>query len=238
MAYYDLNMNSKLITNVQDPSGVQDVATKNYVDTGNQTPVYYPNLRRAGRATGPIATNFDAAYASTSTSGGITLAVQSYPLLYAVYLKAGTVASSVSFSVGSSASGLWSRNAGLYSKDGIRQAISTATNSSSTPNTVYTMTFTSPYTIPTDDFYYIGVIILSQSTLSLYVSPMGAVFSGGVTEDARGRIINYPQTTQITTGNLSLFRTATTTTTQADLPATLVGLTLKSLGFLLWVALG
>ena len=33
MAFYDLNMNSKRITSCQDPSGVQDVATKNYVDT-------------------------------------------------------------------------------------------------------------------------------------------------------------------------------------------------------------
>jgi hypothetical protein len=33
MAFYDLNMNSKRITDCQDPSGVQDVATKNYVDT-------------------------------------------------------------------------------------------------------------------------------------------------------------------------------------------------------------
>lgn len=33
MAYYDLNMNSKRITSCQDPSGAQDVATKNYADT-------------------------------------------------------------------------------------------------------------------------------------------------------------------------------------------------------------
>ena len=32
MTYYDLNMNSKKITNCQDPSAAQDVATKNYVD--------------------------------------------------------------------------------------------------------------------------------------------------------------------------------------------------------------
>jgi hypothetical protein len=33
MTFYDLNMNSKRITSCQDPSGNQDVATKNYVDT-------------------------------------------------------------------------------------------------------------------------------------------------------------------------------------------------------------
>jgi len=33
MAFYDLNMNSKRINSVQDPSSAQDVATKNYVDT-------------------------------------------------------------------------------------------------------------------------------------------------------------------------------------------------------------
>lgn len=33
MTYYDLNMNNKRINNTQDPSGAQDVATKNYVDT-------------------------------------------------------------------------------------------------------------------------------------------------------------------------------------------------------------
>jgi hypothetical protein len=33
MTFYDLDMNSKRINNTQDPSGNQDVATKNYVDT-------------------------------------------------------------------------------------------------------------------------------------------------------------------------------------------------------------
>jgi hypothetical protein len=33
MTYYELNMNSQRITSCQDPSGSQDVATKNYVDT-------------------------------------------------------------------------------------------------------------------------------------------------------------------------------------------------------------
>ncbi len=35
MTYYDLDMNSKRINNCQDPSAIQDVATKNYVDTFN-----------------------------------------------------------------------------------------------------------------------------------------------------------------------------------------------------------
>ena len=35
MTYYDLNMNSKRITSVQDPASAQDVATKNYVDTAS-----------------------------------------------------------------------------------------------------------------------------------------------------------------------------------------------------------
>ena len=33
MTFYDLNMNSKLITNTQDPTSAQDVATKNYIDS-------------------------------------------------------------------------------------------------------------------------------------------------------------------------------------------------------------
>jgi len=33
MAFYDLNMNNKRVTNAQDPASAQDVATKNYVDT-------------------------------------------------------------------------------------------------------------------------------------------------------------------------------------------------------------
>jgi len=35
MAFYDLNMNSKRINSVEDPSSSQDCATKNYVDTFN-----------------------------------------------------------------------------------------------------------------------------------------------------------------------------------------------------------
>lgn len=243
MTYYDLNMNSKRITNTQDPSANQDVATKNYVDTGNQTPIYYPNLRRAGRANGPIATNFDAAYASTGLSGGISSSLSQYPLFYALYLKAGTLISNVFFSTGNTASGLWGRTVGLYRKDGVRLAMSNDTTSSSITNTIYTMAFTTPYTIPSNDFYYAAVNIYNTGggSVTFVTTPGGAAFSTGSAIDSRAPFFNYPQITTNATGNLSLFRSATTTsfvnTPGSYLPADIAaaGLTLKPLGLQLWI---
>jgi hypothetical protein len=50
MTFYDLNMNNKRITDCQDPSGNQDVATKNYIDSG-----FKANKIYVGNATATVA---------------------------------------------------------------------------------------------------------------------------------------------------------------------------------------
>jgi hypothetical protein len=55
MTYYDLNMNSKRITSVQDPSLAQDVATKNYVDTAPAPAYVFNNIVYFGNSTNTTA---------------------------------------------------------------------------------------------------------------------------------------------------------------------------------------
>lgn len=51
MTYYDLNMNSKRITSVQDPASAQDVATKNYVDVSKNVLSSWTTAGRPNPAT-------------------------------------------------------------------------------------------------------------------------------------------------------------------------------------------
>lgn len=203
--YYDLNMNSKRITNTQDPSANQDVATKNYVDT-NIAPFFYPNLKLAGRANGIIASNVDMAV------GGSLSIITQVPYFYSVYLRGGTVITNgliYPLTTGNDVVLFF----GIYSKSGLLLATSAQINYPTgipTINTMLQIPLTSTYTIPTSDFYYMCIYIQKQQT-SVTWAAAGIAGSNPT--------INFPQTAQeVNTGNLSVFRAASTNLTIASGP--------------------
>ena len=73
MTYYDLNMNSKRITSVQDPVSAQDVATKNYIDSilsGYMKQVKVQEYATAGTYTFTPPTGTTYAIAHLTAGGG------------------------------------------------------------------------------------------------------------------------------------------------------------------------
>lgn len=76
MAFYDLNMNSKRVTNAQDPSSAQDVATKNYVDTYFMRQVKVERFTASGTFTPPAGTTYAVAHLK---GGGGSVSYQGSP---------------------------------------------------------------------------------------------------------------------------------------------------------------
>lgn len=205
MTYYDLNMNSKLITNVQDPSGNQDVATKKYVDTSSLTPLFYPNLLSAGLTSGIIASNYDAGYITSTVS----FTVNRNPFLYSVFLKAGTVVTNGLLMTGNLTTASCSRACALYNKNGVMLSVWNGYTSSPVPQSravLVTPIGQGPVTILTDDFYYVCFVFGFSSSMTLQVPLIG---NGGNTA---ALFYNYPITSTtgvaITSGGgvLGLFR--------------------------------
>lgn len=237
MTYYDLNMNSKRITDTQDPASAQDVATKIYVDklfTLN-TPYYFPTQSRAGRVNGIIASNYDAAqtgrfidYNQFFTDGA--------PLFYSVYLKEGTVVTrGLFFNVTNTpdpALGYF----GIYNKNGVRVAVSNQLNypTGFTTNTMNELVLTSTYTVPTTDFYYLAILLNCVSYPSVPQAAASPTSGSGI-----ANLLNFPQTSnEVNTGNLSVFRSAVTTiSTGGVLPANLNTFTLTGLSNQYWLAI-
>ena len=226
MTYYDLNMNSKRINNCQDPSAAQDVATKNYVDT-NIAPFFYPNSKLAGRANGIIASNVD-----SPLTGQLSIVTQA-PYFYAVYLRAGTVVTNGLINPVLSGNDI-RMYFGIYSKSGLLLATSALiTYPTGFPfvNIVYQLPLSSPYTVPTSDFYYMCIYMEKQQTSPQFI---GAGIAGS------NPTINFPQTAQeVNTGNLSVFRSAITNLTISTGPlwANLNVYTLQGLSQQIWLGL-
>jgi hypothetical protein len=77
MTFYDLNMNSKRITSCQDPSGNQDVATKNYVDTTSgivrQVIFASTNTTLTTNSATPVTTGLTATITPSSASNKVVI---------------------------------------------------------------------------------------------------------------------------------------------------------------------
>lgn len=219
-------MNSKRINSIQDPSANQDVATKNYVDT-TASPFFYPNSRLNGRAGATIASNIDAA-----CWGQLSISTQ-LPHFHSIYLKAGTVITNGLIYPVLAGNDII-LYFGIYSKSGILLATSAQMTylTGLTPiNTMLQIPLTSTYTVPTTDFYYMCIYIQKQTS--------SASFAASNAGGTLANLVNFPQTSQsVNTGNLSLFRSASTNLTIASGPlwANLNIYTLQNLGQQIWLA--
>jgi len=79
MAFYDLNMNSKRINSVQDPSSSQDVATKNYIDnilSGYMKQVKVEKFTASGNWTVPAGATYAVAHIRAG-GGGVSTSIGS-----------------------------------------------------------------------------------------------------------------------------------------------------------------
>lgn len=72
MAFYDLNMNNKKVSNAQDPTSAQDLATKNYIDNilqGYMKQVKVERFTTSGTFTPPAGSSYAIAHIRAGGGG-------------------------------------------------------------------------------------------------------------------------------------------------------------------------